>query len=51
VVVGYVFPTCIWGTENGSASATIYRRVRGSYAEEEFGAEVFLRPWADTNEM
>ena len=49
--VVYLFPTCVCGAESGSASPAIYRRVRGSYVEEEFGADVFLRPWADTNEI
>jgi hypothetical protein len=51
VRVGYLFPTCVWGAENVSPSPKSYRRVRGSYAQEEIGAKVFLRPWDDTNEM
>jgi len=46
--VGYLFRTCVWGVGDGSAFEASCCRVRGSFAEDAVGAEVFLRTWDAT---
>ena len=39
--VGYLFCTCVWGAENGSAPQGSCCWIRGSFAEDTVGAEVY----------